>query len=132
MLIISSHACARNRSGTKTAHPMPIAANVPAIDRTVSLVFPFFRIFFILSLSAIKKRDKSMSLTLDSSLFYTLLLLITEVRHHLCSNAPDTLPLVEISFPQLHPHYFYFRLQTPNPAKSPCLPSLYCHPSAQM
>ena len=26
-----------------------------------------------------------MSLTLDSSLFYTLLLLITEVRHHLCS-----------------------------------------------
>ena len=51
-----------------------------------------------------------MSLTLDSSLFYTLLLLITEVRHHLCSNAPDTLPLVEISFPQLHPHYFYFRL----------------------
>lgn len=31
-----------------------------------------------------------MSLTLDSSLFYTLLLLITEVRHHLCSNAPDT------------------------------------------
>ena len=43
-----------------------------------------------------------MSLTLDSSLFYTLLLLITEVRHHLRSNAPDTLPLVEISFPQLH------------------------------
>ena len=44
-----------------------------------------------------------MSLTLDSSLFYTLLLLITEVRHHLRSNAPDTLPLVEISFPQLPP-----------------------------
>lgn len=58
-----------------------------------------------------------MSLTLDSSLFYTLLLLITEVRHHLCSNAPDTLPLVEISFPQLSPHYFYRRLQIPNPAK---------------
>ena len=73
-----------------------------------------------------------MSLTLDSSLFYALPHLITEDRHHLRSNAPDTLPLVEISFPQLHPHYFYFRLQTPNPAKSPCLPSLYCHPSAQM
>ena len=55
-----------------------------------------------------------MSLTLDSSLFYTLLLLITEVRHHLRSNAPDTLPLVDISFPQLHPHYFDRRLQIPN------------------
>ena len=69
-----------------------------------------------------------MSLTLDSSLFYTLPHLITEDPHHLCSNAPDTLPLVEISFPQLYPHYFCCRLQTPNPAKSPCLPSLYCHP----
>ena len=73
-----------------------------------------------------------MSLTLDSSLFYTLPLLITEDRHHLCSNALDTLSLVEISFPQLYPHYFYCRLQTPNPAKSPYLLSLNSHPSAQM
>ena len=65
-----------------------------------------------------------MSLTLDSSLFYALPHLITEDRHHLRSNALDTLSLVEISFSQLSPHYFYCHLQTPNPAKSPCLPSL--------